>query len=193
MNWPVMRDALIAQVRAISGVDNERSVAWADSAEGAAFRAFPHIDLSVRSVISYGDDESRIDIDQSDEPTEYLSGPRRFTWTIKVEADGSSDDALTLADRIRARLRRNTVRAELASARMAIASIEPTQPLSYKTDGRSYQVAVIDVLVNAVENDVDDSDEAGNTIRDAEVASEYLTDPDGGNNPRQISITVETP
>lgn len=193
MNWANTRAVLLDTVRLIDGLDHSGAVEWADTPEASYMRSYPRVDLSIRSVVSYGDDEQRIDVNDLDERIEFISGPRRFTWQVKVEADqGSLGEVLTVADRIKARLGRRDAYAILLDAGLAAADWTDTQVIEFQKDGRTYPVATFDVFVNCAENDQDESEYAGETIEQVSLASEYLLDPDGGNNPNQISDEVSS-
>ncbi len=192
MNWTSIRSALLTAVQAADGIADTAAVTWSNSKESSFYRKFPRVDLSIRSIVAYGDDEARIDIDELDNRTEYLSGPRRFTLSIRVEGD-SGNDALTTADRIRARLGRRDIYADLLAAEIAIADFADTQVVDYKADGRSYTVAILDAFVNVAENDTDDSDDAGETIEQVSAASEYVYGPDGEISiPNQFDLEVSS-
>lgn len=191
MNWTAIRGTLKAVVESIDGLTHAGAVEWMDTAAAGYARSYPRIDLSARSVKSYGDDESRIDVDELDHRTEYLSGPRRFTWSIRVESErASTGEVLTIVDRLSTRLWRRDTYATLLAARLAVTDYAETQVLDYERDGRRYVVAVLDFFVNAAENDTDDSTYAGETIEQASIASEYINDGDGIPNPNQVAIEV---
>jgi hypothetical protein len=191
MNWEPIRDALLEAIQVTSGVE-PKFTAWVDEPAGAAFRAFPNIDLAISSVHGFGDDEIRIDR-TVDPPVERISGPRQFTLTVKVEGESvHTHDAMTVMGRIRARLRRTSVLDALTVAGVAIASFEDEQIVSYKANGQPYVAVVLDILCNAAENDISEEEPATDPIESAQIDSQYLTDPDGSNNPGQISKLVET-
>lgn len=193
MIWANIRTTLLDTVRLIDGLDHSGAVEWGDTSEASYARKYPRVDLSIASVISYGDDETRIDVNALDDRMEYISGPRRFTWSIRVEADEASlGEILTVSDRIKARLGRRDAYAIFLDAGLAAADYSPTQVLSFDMDGRKLAAATFDVFVNCAENDQDESEYAGETIEQASIASEYVLDPDGDNNPNQIAIEVSS-
>jgi hypothetical protein len=193
VSWSTIRSTVQTVVASIDGISEAAAVTWADAGAAAYYRKFPRVDLSVLAVATYGEDEHRIDIDELDQRIEYVSGPRRITLTIKVESDqGGAGESMTIADAIRTGLRSRASSATFLAAEIAVADITGTQFLHYKADGRSYSVATMDVILNAAGNTVDDSEYAGETIEQASIASEYITDPDSGNNPNQISLEVSS-
>jgi hypothetical protein len=191
VNWDGIKTALAQVVADIDGIDDDAAVKWRDDAASAHYRKFPRVDLSINSIIGYGDDENRIEVNELDERIEWVSGPRRFTWTISVESSqGLYSEALNVMGRIRANLRRASVTEHLGQFDIAIASFEAQQTVSYKADGRPYSVVTMDVFVNAAENIQDESEYAGETIEQVSAASEYIKDPDGENNPNQVQLEV---
>lgn len=193
MNWTSIRSTLKTVVESIDGLTHSGAVEWADTSAAGVFRNYPRVDLSVRSIVAYGDDEARIDVDELDVRTEYLSGHRRFTWSIRVESDrAGSGQVLTVSDRIRTRLARRDAYATLLAAELAVADLASTQVLEFEKDGRRYTVAVLDVFMNCAENDTDESDNAGETVEQASISSEYLLNPDGEQNPRQVDFEVSS-
>lgn len=191
MNWSAVRPTLLDVVRLIDGLDDDSAVAWADSSESAYHRKFPRVDISINSLVSYGEDEQRIEINEFGHRNEFISGPRRFTWNVRVETSKADyGEAMAIADRIRTRLNRRDAYALLLDAGLAVADYTPVQVVSVKGDARSYSIATFDVFVNCAENDQDESDYAGETIEQASIASEYIADPDGGNNPNQVQLEV---
>lgn len=192
MNWNNIRRGLKATIEGIDGLDHAGAVEWADSADASKIRPPPRIDLSVRSLRGFGDDEERQDLDEdTGVMTTVLCGHRQFTLSIRVESDQATGaEAMTIADRLRVRFGRNNVVEELRNEGLAVADFAPTQVLDWKTDGRALCVAVLDVFMNAAENDVDDHERAGDYIERVIADSENITDPDGDPNPNQIALDV---
>lgn len=181
-----MRKALKSVVARLGDLSKPGAVEFADEATGSFARELPRVDLRIKSLIRYGEDEKRIPDGQ---PIAYVSGQRRFTLGIRVESDiGSSGEALRIASDVQSRLGREAVTAELRKAGMALAGGNDITLFDYKRDGRNVNVAAFDVFMNCAENNVDL--EGGGIIETAEIASEYLTRPDGEQS-KQITLVVE--
>lgn len=193
MNWAAVRATLLDVVRLVDGLDHGGAVEWTDTSEASYARSYPRVDLSIRSVISYGTNEQRIDVTELDDRVEFMSGPRRLTLQVRVESDQASvGEAVYVADRIRSQINRRDAYAMLLDAGLAVSDAMPVQVIDFEKDGRRYTVAVLDLYVNAAENTQDDSEYAGETIEQVSLASEYIRDPDGGINPNQISDEVSS-
>lgn len=191
MNWAAVRSALIDAVRDVAGLDHSGAVEWADTSEASYARNYPRVDLSIRSVVTYGTDEPRIDINDLDDRLEFVSGPRRLTFQVRVESDQATlGEAVYVADRVRSQIGRRDTYALLLAGGLAVAQMMPIQVIDFEKDGRKYVVAVLEMYVNAAENEQDTSEFAGETIEQVSVASEYIEDPDGGNNPNQVQLEV---
>jgi hypothetical protein len=193
MNWAAIRTTLLDVVRLVDGLDHSGAVEWADTAQASYARSYPRVDLSIRSVLHYGTSEQRIEVSELDDRIEYISGPRRLTWQVRVESDQASlGEAVYIADRIRSQINRRDAYALLLDAGLAVSEAMPIQVIDFEKDGRKYTVAVLDMYVNAAENTQDDSDYAGETIEQVSLASEYIRDPDGGISTNQVSDEVSS-
>lgn len=192
MNWTTIRSTLKTAIEGVDGLSHAGAVEWGDSAQASVMRPMPRIDLTIRSLRGIGDDEPRTGYDEDTDTMETaLCGHRQFTVSIRVESDkATGGEAMTIADRLRVRLGRENVTQALRTGGLAIADIAATQVLDFKTDGRALVVAVLDVIVNAAENDVDDHERAGDFIEHVVGASEYLTNPDGEENANQVDLDV---
>lgn len=190
MNFAAIRDAIKVAVTDASGLTAMGAVEWADSAVASYARAMPRVDLRQRQVLAYGDDEER-QATVLGQTVNYLSGNRRVIVSVRVEADAaSSGDAWDVAEKIRTRLGRRSIAAALLAVGLNVADSSDIQTVPYKRDGRELVVCALDLFVNCASNDADDTLGAGDHIATTEIASEYLTHPDGAQSP-QIALTVE--
>lgn len=190
MNWNNIRRGLKEVIESIDGLDHAGAVEWSDSAEASAMRKLPRIDLSVKALQGFGNDETRRDVDpDTGDMTTSIYGHRRLTFSIRVESDQATGaEPLTIADRLRVRLMRDSVIEAMRNEKLALAGFAPTQVIDFKRDGRALCVAVLDVFLNAAEIDIDDT--ASGAFDRVVADSESLTDPDGNPNPSQIHIDV---
>lgn len=167
MNWVVMRPVLLSVVKAATGVE---TAVWKGSKEEAGWsKAGIVAKLSISSgPKSLGCDEERrnsYDAD-TDTRTKTLCGPRQFTLTVRFETQDGSDEGIaqTYADRLRVRIYRAANNAALRAAEMSVANIMPSQPISVVLQGRALSVVAVDLVMNGVENDVDDTAGAADWI-----------------------------
>jgi hypothetical protein len=187
MNFADYRTALRSVVLACSGLSHAGAVEFGDTAAASNARNMPRIDLALRGLKGYGDDEERL----NDDGDSYTCGPRRLTLSVRIESTvGVSGEAFEVASRIQTRLGRPAVLAELKAAGIAVSGGSDVTPVAFKKDGRQLNVALFDLFLNVAENDLDDTAGAGDRIATVEVESEYLTHPDDAQGP-QIDLTVE--
>ena len=78
----------------------------------------------------------------------------------------------------------------LRAVGVSIADMQPTQTIDFKHQDRDLSVAVIDVLMNGVSNDVDDSAGAGDVVESVHVMSSELLDVDGEPTSHQIDEEI---
>jgi hypothetical protein len=197
-----MRPAMKSAVETMLGLaSNGGAVDWKGKRTAGYQRPGVRIDMTHTPGRALGEDEERRvngTNPEVDDQIVTISGPRQFTWTIRCEADSQEDAAIAsgYADKIRARLSRDSVRAALRAAGLAVVQVSKAQPVEFKFQGRDYSVVVLDVVMNAVENDRDDTSGSGNWIKTVDVASkkpnasEGLIDVDGDPATSQISEVI---
>lgn len=196
MNWATMRAALKAQAIAASGLSAPGAVEWKGSKEAGYSRPFPRCDMSLRSIVPQGVDEVfeeyNVDTDLLDVK---VIGWRQMTWTLRVESENHADASIPLvhSERLRARLRRPSIGAALRAAGIGVSTIESTQLVAFKSQDRDAPVAVIDVILNLVENDTDDTAEAGEFVQLVTGQSDTINDPTNLPAREQVTIRVEAP
>lgn len=169
-----MRDAMAEAVTVMAGLP-PGSVVWAGDLQATSVVVGTRAVLTANSVKTLGRDEER----RKDDPVNPLNdqvvsrcGQRNFTWSIKLESQTQLPGATVrvLADRVRVRLFRPSVLAILNAAGMSVADILATNESDYLIGGRSASWANIDLLMNAVENDTDDTVGTGDWIGDAQIS-----------------------
>jgi hypothetical protein len=113
-------------------------------------------------------------------------------WTLRVESDDQDDGTIAqfYADRIRIRLGRQSITNALNAVGVAVADVLLAQPLNYKLQDREHSVVVMDVQLNGVDNDRDDTAEVGNWIETINVKSETLYREDGTPADPQLDFDV---
>lgn len=182
MNWAAMRPALLSAVQAATGID-AKSVVWKDAREAAGWSKNGVVaKCSISGIKTIGcDEERRASYDAgTNTRTITLCGVRQFSFTVRIETQDGSDSGVVdiLADHLRTRIWRDSILTSLRALDMAIADVKDTQKLDVMLQGRALSVAVIEFVMNGVENDVDDSPGAADWI--AEVSGTgTLTDTDG--------------
>ncbi len=176
MNWDAIRPAIAELTRKLMPADNAIQVEWKGAINAVAWRKGPRATLSMRSIRGVGNDEWRWD-----GATKRYAGMRQATLTIKLEGESALDDQIIFAaaDRFRMGLRFESSTALLNRLGLAVATIEPTLTIEFNTQTNSRSVAVIDVQLNAVDNQVDDNEGASDWIDKADVASQNLIGEDG--------------
>lgn len=194
MNWATIRTTLADVVETVTGIDDAQ-ISWKGTTGNATWSRYPQVEMSVRSIIGVGRDEERHDSEAGDPigpDTVTISGVRQLVWTVRIESQNAADTAIAnnYADRLRTRLKRQSVRDTLNAAGLAVSFIQPAQQVDFKSQDRWSSVEVIDVMLNAVENDTDDTTDAGTTVGTVEMRSEYLADPSDDVSPVQIGTSV---
>lgn len=181
MNWPAMRPALLSVVKAATGID-PACVVWKGSKEEAGWSKGGVVaKCSVSAPRVIGCDTERRNKYANGTRTKTLCGPRQFTLTVRIETQDQTDAsiAVNFADRLVVRCWREVNTAMLRAAAMSIANIKITQTIEgIVVQGRTLSVAVVEMVLNGVENDVDDTTGAADWI--AQVgATGSLTREDG--------------
>lgn len=192
MNWPAIRPVLLAAVQTVTGLTSGGSVAWRGSKEASVMRRYPRIDLSVRSPVSLGDEIRKVVRESDGKKDVAVVGMRAFVFSIRIESDAQTDDgfALVYEERIRTRFMRDSIGEAFRAVGVSIADIQPTQTVDFKLQDRDLSVAVIDVMMNGVSNDVDDTTGAGDVVESVHVASNELLDVDGEPASHQIDEEI---
>jgi hypothetical protein len=192
MNWPLMRNTLVAAISGITGVPSQ-FVVWKGSFEEANAVVDTKITLSANSINSIGGDEERLSIVEDRTPQRLnVCGQRQWTLTVQIEAQNQEImTARLLADLVRVRIGRTTTRVFLNTGGMSIADMLATGHKDYLAGGRQVSWAFLDVLLNCVENDVNTDLGAGNWIEEVLVESDTINDVNGDPLPSQIDLDIE--
>jgi hypothetical protein len=182
MNWAAIRPALLSAVVQTTGL-KPSCVFWKGSKEEAGWTSGGvAAKCSIASPGAFGRDEIRSSYDAVTQTrTVTISGARRFTFTVRFETQDGSDSgiAVTYADRLRARIRRRSIADALRAAEVSVATIQDTQTIDgVKSQSRVLSVAVVDLIMNGVENDVDTTEGAGDWVKQASMTG-TLTNADG--------------
>jgi len=158
VNWETVQDAIAAAVVATTGA-NALDVFWRGSDRAAGLKGYPQIELVPSGLAHAGVDEIRKVYSATPSPTravEYV-GNRRLTVSIRIyHEDGAvGTNALALADRLRTRLRRPSVLADLRAADVSLARIlASVDGLEVDDgDGRLVSLSITDVLFLVAERD----------------------------------------
>jgi hypothetical protein len=196
MDWTPIYAAL-AQAATLSGIPAS-AIAWSDQPAAATWASGPTMAMRISPERSYGWDEEERTDPPAPNPgnlpqTVNVAGQREFTWQIRVQVQNS--DPATIAvrflDRLRVRLQRTTTETQiLLPAGLAVIQIMPTVPIVNVKDNRTISTHVMEVLMGAVENDLDDTLGAGDYIAQVGILSNKLQSPDGNDAPQQIVLTV---
>lgn len=182
MDWATTQEAIRQAVITATGIP-DADVVWYGTSEG--WRSFPRVDLITRIPEGVGVDEDRMD----SEGEHTICGTRRFTLSVRIEADTGAPGAESvahLAGRLRTRLRRAAVLALLQAAGVATERVDRTQEFERETaEGRRVSLSVTDVLLSVAENDTDDSN-TDEWIESVDLTSDTLDDPDGDPHDPQV-------
>lgn len=192
MDWATMRPALLAVVQSATGLTDPGACAWKGSKDAVGRRPPVVANLSCSGAGGVGVDEQRGVFDGGTQMKDItISGSRTFSLTVRIETQEQTDSGIAsvFADRLRARIRRDSVYSQLSAVGLAVADIVKTQTIdNVIVDGRVLSVAVVEILLNAAENDRDDSAGSGNWINRVTGASQYLTNPDGTDSHKQATF-----
>lgn len=179
MTWAANREAIRQAIISATGITDVR---WKGTHTAGSWRQGPHVDLRLRSPVALGVEETRYVYDlTSDELTASIAGHRSVIVEVRIESMDQSDSSEavgTLAGRLRLRLRRPSILAALRVENVALSTIGPSVHADAVLDSREVSVSLTDVVFLVAESDTDDTD-AGDYILQAEVTSEYLTQPTG--------------
>lgn len=201
MNWVAIRPALVSVVQETTGLTQAGAVVWKGSPDAAGFRPAVTADLSITGVQTIGCDEERRKFNPTTQKQDVTrSGSRKVTMTVRFYTQDGTDSgiATTYADWLRVRAYRPSVKALLIPLNLTISDVGPTQTLdNVKIQNRVVSVAVVEVSLNATENDTDTSTGAGDWIQSASIAN--ATDANGrsllvddAGNPLTVDIEVST-
>lgn len=197
MDWGAIRPVLKSAVASCLGYTSPADMArveWKGKKQAAYGRGLGvRVDMSIGAVRGVGNDEQLLEYSGTEDANIVtLSGIRQITWTLRVESDDQDDGTIAqvYADRIRIRLGRESIAATLRAVGVAVADVLLTQPMSYRFQDREHSVVVMDVQLNGVENDRDDSIGAGDWIETINVKSETLYREDGTPANPQLDFNV---
>lgn len=178
MNWKVVEDTIKSVIVSITELKTAGAVAWEGQSDASTSRPSPRVDLNISGHLAYGDDEVRYE-----EPTTAgqerkvtICGQRSFTLSVKIESFSQKPEtsARHYMDRLRTRLWREGVCAQLRSVGLAMSDILSVVEQEFIKDNRRSSYIVMDIRVLAVENDVDTTPGAGRYISTVELSSNTL-------------------
>jgi hypothetical protein len=191
-----MRAALKAAVLACSGLTAAGTVEWKGTKQAGVARPFPRVNLSIASTKSIGVDEIRYAPGANpevDDMTANICGPRTIIMTVRVESDDQADTGIAnqIIDRILVRLGRKTQHDALYAANLSYADYSGVTVMDgIKLQDRILSVAAVDITFNAVENDMNTDDEAGNWVQSGHVYQNQLKEVDGTNHVPPVDFEV---
>ncbi len=205
MNLATIKEAIRVQVAAASELDQTR-VRWVNTAEAGQWRAWPSIDLVFRRPQAIGQDEDRRVFLPADPPvpgdpdagflSRTLCGPRTFRVEIRVETDNQDGgtESMSIILRILVRIGRPSIAAALSAVGVNVATIAEGIDADFVADDRMVSLSTMDVVFNAVENDVDTT-EPGDfaTALRFESTPDKLRSPDGSPAENQVTVVVGDP
>lgn len=180
MNWPVMRPAILAAVKDASGV---AVAVWKGSKEEAGWSPTGTIaKLSVGLPRDIGSIGRRASYDpNTGVRTVTHCVAKQFSLAVRFETQDGTDAgfATMLADRLVSRIYRTHTCVALRAVDLSTVDAATVQVLDgVKIQGRVISVAIVELTMNGVENDVDDT--AGSADWIEEVTTQgTLTRPDG--------------
>lgn len=182
MNWQLIRPALAAAIVQMTGLD-PRLVVWKGTLAERSQVIGTRVVLSTNSVVSVGIDETRREgsLNPLDDAMVTITGVRQFTWTVMIEAQnqGVGDTARELIETVRTRMGRQSTIDALGTVGIGLANDLAVTHTDYLESGRMVSMAALDMLMNAVENDDDDTVDAGGWIGEVDVVSGLVKDTDG--------------
>lgn len=194
MRWDLIRPVLKSVVESTTGLTAAGAVAWKGSKNEGGFRPQVVANLSIGPVSGVGNDEERASYDAgTNTRTVTRCGQRTFTMTVRIETQdqGDASIAMVYADRLRVRMMRDSIASQLLAVGVAWADMHPTQTLEgVKVQGRTLSVAIVEVVFNGVENDVDDTAGASDWIESASIAHENLNNEAGQPIAGAIEVTT---
>lgn len=174
MDWAAIRTAMQQAVTEMIAVPLDH-VVWKGSFNESSMLVGTRVILSASSIGDIGWDEERRE-DDSVNPLGDQSvnrcGVRTLQWQLRVRAQNQGPDnaARTLADQLRVRVFRPSVKAILGAVGVTPAQTSATTNVDYQAAGRLLSESSFEVLCNAVENDIDTTDGAGSWIGEALIS-----------------------
>jgi hypothetical protein len=196
VNLATIRAALKTACVAASGLSDNGAVEWKGTKEASKLRPLVRCDMSLRSIVPVGNDETRREYNEDDDVQDVtICGVRTGAWTLRFETHDGSDSGLALqyATRTMARLQRPSNADALNAANVAIANFSAITTLdNVKQNDRVLSVAVFDVALNLAEQDTDDTDGVGEFIESVAIETETLDNEAGDPVGNQISLLVES-
>lgn len=169
MDWNELQDGLTAALSAATGIV-ETSVYWDGEPDG--FRAYPKLDLLLRSHDDEHEDEVRLsDQEDGDDLAVELVGNRRMVLVVKATSRDQTPNerAYAVLERLRARLGMPATVEQLALLGVSVRDTAAVVDLSRTHDHREESVAALDVALSWAESVVDDGAGALGTIEAVEV------------------------
>jgi len=173
ISWNQIRPVLIDVFTKIAPDLNLGAVSfkatWREGQRGAIHdKQLCAVLLKVTSVVGIGEDETRRDFVAADstDPAdqEYLgmlrevqTGQRKFNLQVEVHVPEQTDDswAFNVTERIRTRIRRPSIIAQLSAVEVAFIRMTEAKKVTYKDNGRMISAAVLNVSFGTVANDID--------------------------------------
>lgn len=188
MDWSAIKGAIVQAVKDATGLTD---VIW--QGEPAGWRAATHIDLVLRSPVAIGIDEYVHEFDGVG--LEFTAaGQRRFTVSVRIESDSQTPGEESpghYSSRLRTRLRRPAILADLREEDVALSRIESTQEVEYTSpDDRQVSLAQTDLILLAAENDIDSSASTDEWIETVELSSDTIENVDGTDLGYQVGETI---
>jgi hypothetical protein len=174
MNLAAYRTALAAWVEAQAGI----SVQWRDAAGG--WQGKTRARLHLLNSTGVGTDEVRYEQDTDLAPgvdfVPTFCGVRQITLQILVTSRDQNMPAAYYLEKLRTSTGKQSVRALLSAAGLAVSSVEGVVDLTSVVDDRVESQASLDVHLNAVDNETD-STEATSYVEKVGVAAVAPGDP----------------
>lgn len=200
MDLATIKEAIRTAVANATGLDIVR-VQWVGTPESGQWRPWPCVDLVFRRPVKLGWDNhirTFVPTDPEDPEgagvlTRTIAGPRTFTVEIRVETDNQDGgaEAMTYVTRLQTRLQRPAIGGSLSAAGVNVATIADGVDADITVDDRVVSLSVLDVVFNAVENDVDTT-EVGDYAESFrfETTPDLLRAPGGTAAEHQVTVTV---
>lgn len=183
MNWAAIKPALKAIIVSATGLSAAGAVEWQGDSKADGFRPYPRVYLSRSAMAGVGVDSERWELDEYGNVTVNIGGQRQCTLSVRIESDDQDGGtALTVSDRLRMRLRRKSVLAALSQIGFSLNAIQSVTAFTgFTKDSREVSVVNVDVLLNAVDVDQDDTEFTDDYFEAVHVQSDPLYKHDSEN------------
>ena len=191
MNWSPIFDAL-SSIAQISGITDAGSINWGGLPGASTAFGANRLVMKLTNVKPVGIDYEERTANGLGDQIVTVVGQRTFTWQIRSESMSADPSVMgcTYLSNLEARLNRTSTESVLLAAGLAVVEIRPIVEIRQVSQDRKISSYVLEVVMAAAENDIDDSPLSGEYIASAVISSNQLTDVSGAPTTPQVNVTA---